>query len=163
MPTEHYEYLVMPSVLTNPALLFDMCNKHVLIYLDDILNCSQNEMDHVHYVKVVLQRLCGVCGWSGEHPDGPSQGLHLNCLSTSETQNWLQRAFSFTNFYCCFIQRYSMVAAPFIIILSSKMPSYLSPAVTFQALKPWLIICMPEPDRQVLVEVDIANVGVVLT
>lgn len=40
MPTGNYEYLVMPSVLTNPALLFDMYNKHVFVYLDDILNCS---------------------------------------------------------------------------------------------------------------------------
>lgn len=33
--------------------------------------------------------------------------------STSKTQNWLQRVLSFTSFYCCFIQRYSMVAVPF--------------------------------------------------
>lgn len=58
-PTGHYEYLVMPSGLTNaPAvcqalindMLRDMLNHYVFVYLDDILIFSRSREQHIHHV-----------------------------------------------------------------------------------------------------------------
>jgi len=65
-PTGHYEYLVMPFGLTNAPAVFqalvndvlrDLLNRFVFVYLDDILNFSKNQEEHVHHVQTVLQRL----------------------------------------------------------------------------------------------------------
>ena len=65
-PTGHYEYLAMPFSLTNAPAVFqalvndvlrDMLNKHVFVYLDDILIFSRTKEEHVHHVQMVLQWL----------------------------------------------------------------------------------------------------------
>ena len=62
----HYEYLVMPSGLTNAPAVFqalvndvlrDMLDWHVFIYLDDILIFSKTLKEQVHHVQAVLRRL----------------------------------------------------------------------------------------------------------
>ena len=64
-PTGHYKYLVMPFGLNNaPAvfwalvngLLWDMLNKFVFVYLDDILIFSKTREEHVHHIQSVLRR-----------------------------------------------------------------------------------------------------------
>ena len=65
-PTEHWEYLVMPFGLTNaPAIfqtlvndvLWDMINRFVFVYLDDILIFSRSPEEQRVHVRKVLQRL----------------------------------------------------------------------------------------------------------
>ncbi len=65
-PTGHFEYLVMPFGLSNSPTVFqtlvndvlrDVVNRFMFVYLDDILNFSQNERDHIQDVRLVLQRL----------------------------------------------------------------------------------------------------------
>eukprot|EP00066_Takifugu_rubripes_P017527 XP_011606793.1 PREDICTED: uncharacterized protein LOC105417071 [Takifugu rubripes] len=65
-PAGHYEYLVMPSGLTNAPAVFqalvndvlrDMLDRFVFVYLDDILIFSKGHKDHVQHVWAVLQRL----------------------------------------------------------------------------------------------------------
>eukprot|EP00063_Salmo_salar_P017086 XP_013991921.1 PREDICTED: uncharacterized protein LOC106567309 [Salmo salar] len=61
MASGHYEYLVMPFGLTNaPAVfqalvnvLFDMLNRFVFVYIDDILIFSRSPKEHVLHVQQV--------------------------------------------------------------------------------------------------------------
>ena len=55
-PLGHFEYLLMPFVLTNAPAVFqnlvndvlrDFLNRSVFIYLDDILSFSRNKEEHV--------------------------------------------------------------------------------------------------------------------
>jgi hypothetical protein len=63
-----YEYLVMSFSLTNaPAHFMYLMNlvfmpkldKFVVVFIDDILIYSENEVDHAEHLHVVLTRLCG--------------------------------------------------------------------------------------------------------
>lgn len=65
-PLGHFEYLVMPSGLTNAPTVFqnlvndilqDMINRFVFIYLDDILIYSKNPQEHHQHVRQVLERV----------------------------------------------------------------------------------------------------------
>ena len=65
-PFGHFEYLVMPFGLTNAPAIFqsmmdkifrDLIGVSVVVYLDDILIYSQNEVDHERHVREVLLRL----------------------------------------------------------------------------------------------------------
>ena len=62
-PTRHWEYLVMPFGLSNtPAVfqslvndvLWDMINKFVFVYLDDILIFSKDPEEYMTHVRKVL-------------------------------------------------------------------------------------------------------------
>ena len=62
----HFEYLVMPFVLTNTPAVFqtlvndvlrDFINVFVVVYLDDIRIFSRTPKEHTTYICLVLQRL----------------------------------------------------------------------------------------------------------
>ena len=59
----HYEFLVMPFGLTNaPAAFMDMMNRvfhayldrFVIVFIDEILVYSRDEIEHVEHLKIVL-------------------------------------------------------------------------------------------------------------
>jgi hypothetical protein len=63
---ELYEFTVMSFGLTNASAYFmylmnsvfmDYLDKFVVVFIDDILICSQNEQEHEEHLRKVLQRL----------------------------------------------------------------------------------------------------------
>ena len=63
---DHYEFLVMPFVLTNaPAAFMDLMNRvfrpyldqFIMDFIDDILVYSRDEQEHEQHLKIVLQTL----------------------------------------------------------------------------------------------------------
>ncbi|KAL2087296.1 hypothetical protein ACEWY4_018355 [Coilia grayii] len=78
----------------------------------------------------------------------------------------LQQFLGFANFYRRFIRNYSSVAAPLTALTSEKRIFRWTPAAddAFSALKTRFtsapILRMPDPDRQLVVEVDASDVGV---
>ncbi|XP_075894338.1 uncharacterized protein LOC142896522 [Nelusetta ayraudi] len=195
-PTGHYEYLVMPFDLTNALAVFqalvndvlhDMLNKHVFVYLDDILIYSRTKEDHIHHVQAVLQRLLenslfvkaekcefhvssvaflGYIIGQGSIEMDPAKVSAVTAWPIPESRKQLQRFLGFANFYRRFIRGYSTVAAPLTALTSSKVPFCWTTAAdaAFQALKTRFtsapILRMPDPDRQYVVEVDASDVGV---
>jgi hypothetical protein len=62
----HYEFLVLPFGVTNaPAVFMDYMNRifqpyldqFVIIFIDDILVYSKNQLEHVQYLRIVLDIL----------------------------------------------------------------------------------------------------------
>ena len=62
----HYEFTVMPSGLTNaPTAFMDLMHgifqpyldQFVVVFVDDILICSQSEWEHEYHLRIVLQLL----------------------------------------------------------------------------------------------------------
>ncbi|CAK6976493.1 hypothetical protein LDENG_00158670%2C partial, partial [Scomber scombrus] len=149
-PTGHYEYLVMPFGLTNAPAVFqtlvndvlrDMVNKFVFVYLDDILIFSKSLRDHVHHVRLVLQRLLEnqlyvkaekcefhqrstsflgfVVSEGGVGMDSSKIKAVID-WPTPQSRKDLQKFLGFANFYRRFIRNYSSLASPLTALTSSS-------------------------------------------
>ncbi|KAK9513191.1 hypothetical protein VZT92_026747 [Zoarces viviparus] len=195
-PKGHYEYLVMPFGLTNAPAIFqalvndvlrDMLDRHVFVYLDDILIFSKNREEHVHHVQSVLQRLLenslfvkaekcefhvptvsflGYIVSQGSIQMDPAKVAAVTAWPVPSSRKQLQSFLGFANFYRRFIRNYSAVASPLTALTSSKTPFRWTSAAeeTFQNLKLRFtsapILRVPDPDRQFVVEVDASDIGV---
>ncbi|MBW0535601.1 hypothetical protein O181_075316 [Austropuccinia psidii MF-1] len=142
----------MPFGLTNAPSSFqnlvndifaDFLDVFVVVYLDDILVFSSSEEEHVKHVASVLQRLrennlfskaskCVFHASSVEYLGYvvSSDGLKMDSSKAQQILNWpwpknikaLQSFLGFSNFYCCFIRKYSKK----ITSLTSLLKKYSS-------------------------------------
>uniref|UniRef100_A0A8C6LVF1 Gypsy retrotransposon integrase-like protein 1 n=1 Tax=Nothobranchius furzeri TaxID=105023 RepID=A0A8C6LVF1_NOTFU len=156
-PVGHYEYLVMPFVLTNAPVVFqslvnsvlgDFLNRFVTVYLDDILIFSKNPEQHVQHVRAVLQRLLenrlyvkaekckfhvptvkflGFVIEGGRLRADPEKVQAVTEWPTPTTRKQLQRFLGFANFYRRFIRNFSQVAAPLTQLTSVNKTFVWSP------------------------------------
>ncbi|XP_062403850.1 uncharacterized protein LOC134094368 [Sardina pilchardus] len=196
-PTGHYEYLVMPFGLTNAPAVFqalindvlrDWLNKSVFVYLDDILIFSKSLHEHVHQVRLVLQRLLdnnlfvkpekcefhvsevsflGFILSQGNLCMDPKKTLAVRDWSQPTSVKEVQRFLGFANFYRKFIRGFSSVVAP-LTNLTKKQPGPFvwSPEAerAFQTLKVRFtsapILTLPDPCLPFVVEVDASDLAV---
>ncbi len=83
-----------------------------------------------------------------------------------DSRKALQRFLGFANFYRRFIRKFSLVAAPLTALTSPKVPFRWNSQAqeAFDVLKFRFIsapvLCLPDPERQFIVEVDASEVGV---
>ncbi|KAF7655703.1 hypothetical protein LDENG_00052030 [Lucifuga dentata] len=172
----------MPFGLTNAPAIFqalvndvlrDMLNRFVFVYLDDILIFSRSREEHVLHVQSVLQHLLenslyckaekcefhvssvsflGFVVAEGSIQMDPEKVSAVTTWPVPGSRKQLQRFLGFANFYRRFVRGFSSIAAP------------LTAEEAFKALKSRFtsspILQMPEPDRQLVVEVDASDVGV---
>ncbi|KAF7641111.1 hypothetical protein LDENG_00293830, partial [Lucifuga dentata] len=171
----------MPFGLTNAPAVFqalvndvlrDMLNRFVFVYLDDILIFSRSQEEHVFHVQSVLQRLLenslyckaekcefhvssvsflGFVVAEGSIQMDPEKVSAVTTWPVPGSRKQLQRFLGFANFYRRFVRGFSSIAAPLTTLTSSKVPFKWTSAPILQ---------MPEPDHQLVVEVDASDVGV---
>ncbi|KAF7648310.1 hypothetical protein LDENG_00158670, partial [Lucifuga dentata] len=162
-------------------ILRDMLNRFVFVYLDDILIFSRSREEHVSHVQSVLQRLLenslyckaekcefhvssvsflGFVVAEGSIQMDPEKVSAVTTWPVPGSRKQLQRFLGFANFYRRFIRGFSSIAAPLTALTSSKVPFKWSSAAeeAFRDLKSRFssspILQLPEPDHQLVVEVD---------
>lgn len=165
-------------------VFWEYLHRFVIIYIDDILIFSRNELDHHLHVTQVLQKLkenhlylklekCefhrSSIQFLGYIIDAKAKGIQMDQRKVDAVRNWpiptsikgLQRFLGFANFYCSFITNVSTLSAP-LTSLRHNMPKSLSwsPAATeaFHQLKQAFTtaptLIHPNPDLPFIVEVD---------
>ena len=196
----HYQYKVMPFGLTNaPATfqalvqdilrpLLDIC---VIVYIDDILIYSRNELDHRQHIHQVLEILrkhkmygnmakCEFFKDSVEYLGHviSSKGISTDPKKVESIKQWpaptnlkeMQSFLGLCNYYRRFIEGYSKIAAPMTDLTHKDVPFlWTSQAMTaFEELKHRMIsapvLCIPNPDLPFTVTTDASDfaVGAVL-
>ncbi|KAL0149260.1 hypothetical protein M9458_055494, partial [Cirrhinus mrigala] len=168
-------------------VLRDMVNRFVFVYLDDILIFSSSLQVHAQHVRQVLKRLLEnqlyvkaekcvfhtksvsflghIISAEGIKAD-PAKVRAVAEWPTPDSRKALQRFLGFANFYRRFIRNFSLVAAPLTALTSPKIPFRWNCQAqeAFDVLKSRFIsapvLCLPDPERQFIVEVDASEVGV---
>ena len=139
-------------------VLFDYLDDFCTAYLDDILIYSDNELEHEHYVKKVLERLRD----AGLQIDLKKYEFYVTCtkylgfiISTdsievdpgkiSVVKNWtlpltvkgVQSFLGFCNFYWHFIRDYGIIVKPLVNLTRTGIKYVWTQAYqdTFQKLK----------------------------
>ncbi len=176
---------VFQALINN--VLRDMVNRFVFVYLDDILIFSPSLQVHTQHVRQVLQRLlenqlyakAEKCVFHAKSVSFlghiiSAEGIKADPAKVRAVAKWpipdsrkaLQRFLGFTNFYRRFIRNFSLVAAPLTALTSPKVTFRWNSQAqeTFDVLKSRFIsapvLCLPDPERQFIVEVDASEVGV---
>ena len=186
----------MPFGLTNAPAVFqalindvlrDVINRHVFVYLDDILIFSETLDQHIRHVRHVLQRLLenrlfakaekcefhratvqflGFVVSKGRLEMDPVKTQAVTSWPTPAGRRELQRFLGFANFYRRFIRNYSSVVQPLTALTSTRVPFLWTPEaeVAFSALKTRFstapVLIMADPERQFVLEVDALDTGV---
>lgn len=168
-------------------VLRDILNIFVFVYLDDILIFSRTLAEHTQHVQLVLHRLLenslfvkakkcefhaktvsfmGYIVAEGSIEIDPAKVSAVTSWPVPDNRKQLQQFLGFDNFYRRFIRNYSSVAAPLTALTSTKKGFDWTPAAgeAFNALKARFtsapILQVPDPDRQLVVEVDASDIGV---
>lgn len=149
-PQGLFEPLVMGFGFTNAPACFqhfvndvfkDVMHQFVVIYLDDILIFSDNEEDHEHHVRLVLQRLREnqlyanprKCSWHQQEVDFlgykvSANGIRMDPKKVDVVLNWkmpkrvsdVQAFIGFANFYRRFIRNFSDVAKSLTVLFKQN-------------------------------------------
>ena len=165
----------------------DLLNSCVVVYLDDILIFSRTPEEHTEHVRLVLQRLlenrlfikavkCVFDAASVEFLGHilEKRQIRADPRKIRAVEEWarpanrtqLRRFLGFANFYLRFIRGFSRVAAPLTALTSTLRPFSWTPEAedAFSALKSLftsaLVLILPQPSRQFIVEVDTSDVGI---
>ncbi|KAK2886271.1 hypothetical protein Q8A73_020217 [Channa argus] len=168
-------------------VLGDMLNRFVFVYLDDILIFSTSETEHVTHVRKVLSHLyqnnlfvnAEKCVFHAPSVSflgyivSPA-GVEMDLGKVSAVRDWpvpesrkqLLHFLGFANFYRCFINNYSSIAAPLYKLTLCKSSFSWSPSASqdFSHLKDTFSsapnLSLPDRSNQFIVEVDASDVGV---
>ncbi len=169
-------------------VFWDMLNRWVIVYIDDILIFSESLEAHIHQVRAVLKRLIEHQLYAKKekcefHQTRVSflgyiisaDGVTMDNSKVQSVLNWpqpttvkeLQRFLGFANFYRRFIRNFSTIAAPLTSLLKGgRQRLDWSPSAqnAFQQLKNLFttapILHHPDPDQEFIVEVDASNTGI---
>lgn len=148
----HFQYNVMPFGLTNApgsfqALINDVLREYldhfVLVYLDDILIFSDNQQQHDHHVKLVLQKLrdAGLFAKADKCQFDKTEveflgytinrsGVSMDPVKVASILDWptpcnvkqVHSFLGFTNFYRRFIHDYANITTPLTTLLQKDAP-----------------------------------------
>lgn len=191
-----YEYVVMPLGLCNaPAvfqqmmneIFFDLLDKGVVIYLDDILIYSDNEEEHTRLTLEVLRRLeehdlfvkPSKCSFKVPKVEFlglivSAGGLQMDPGKTDAVKDWpaprnipdLQSFLGFCNFYRRFIQDFSKIARPMNYLLQKGIKWNWGPnqQTAFEQLKAKFetgpVLLHPDPEKAFHVECDASGYAI---
>ena len=196
----HYQYKVMPFGLTNAPATFQalvqdvlrpLLDISVIVYIDDILIYSQNDQDHAHHVRQVLEllrqhKLYGTMAKCEFFKDSveylghviSAQGIATDPKKVEAIREWptpanlkeLQSFLGLCNYYRRFIQDYSKIATPLTNLTHKDTPFTWTTQTceAFNRLKTCMIsapvLCIPDPALPFTVTTDASNyaVGAVL-
>lgn len=166
-----YKCKVLPFGLTNgPAtyqrymndVLFDYLDDFCTAYLDDILIYSDNELEHEHHVKKVLERLRNAglqidlkkCEFHVTRTKYlgfiiSTDGIEVDPDKISVVKNWkppttvrgIQSFLGFCNFYRRFIRNYGIIARPLVNLTKTGVKFTWTQVCqdSFQKLKSMLV------------------------
>lgn len=190
-----FEYLVMPFGLTNaPAtcqqfvndVLRQFLDVFCVCYLDDIMIYSQDPLEHVTHVRMVLEKLreagLYVKGEKCEfHTEETAflgfivgkNGISMDPAKVEAVKKWesprnvhdLQQFLGFANFYRRFIKAYSKLCHPFYKLLQKDTPWSWGPDShaqrTFERLKTAFceapILRHFDPELPIIMETDASD------
>jgi hypothetical protein len=192
----HFEYKVMPFGLCNAPASFqhlmnfnfrDMLDKHLIIYLDDILIYSDSEEEHEEHVKQTLDRLRQVglfakaekCEFSVTSVEFlgfiiSSDGVSMDKKKVSSVQDWprpvnlheIRIFLGFTNFYRRFIKDYSTICQPLTSLTRKDVPFIwdASTEEAFVKLKEAFssasLLCHFNPNKRLVMETDTSDYAI---
>ncbi|KAF8718573.1 hypothetical protein RHS02_09172, partial [Rhizoctonia solani] len=185
-----YKSLVMTFGLTNAPAAFqhfmnklfkDLLDVCVIIYLDDILIYSKNNVNHTKHVHEVLRRLmenqlfckaskCTFHVTSVEYLGiiVSDKGFSLDKLKIQAVQEWptptkvkeVQSFLGFANFLCRFVANFSHLARPLHNLVKKDTPWNWGPKEkeAFQNLKNAItaapVLCHADPSKPYFLETD---------
>ncbi|KAD5961819.1 hypothetical protein E3N88_13292 [Mikania micrantha] len=191
----HYEFLVMPFGLTNALAVFmDLMNrvckpyldKFVIVFIDDILICSQTEEEHDEHLRLLLELLkqeqlyakfskCDfwmrqvqflghIVNEKGIHVD-PAKIEAIKNLEAPKTPTEVRQFLGLAGYYRRFIEGFSKIAQP-LTALTHKGTKYNwmdKQEAAFQLLKQKLcsapILSLPEGTEDFVVYCDASAQG----
>ncbi len=165
------------------SVLGDMINQFVFVYLDDILIFSPSLQLHTQHVRRVLQCLlenklyvkAEKCEFHAESVTflGHSistRGIKPDPAKIEAVAKWpvpdsckvLQRFLGFAYFYRRYIRNFGQIAAPLMTLTFTKVFFRWNQdaQLAFDALNSRIVLLVPDPESQFIVEVDASDVGV---
>ncbi|GJR05057.1 putative reverse transcriptase domain-containing protein [Tanacetum coccineum] len=167
----HYDFHVMPFVLTNaPAVFIDLMNrvckpyldKFVIVFIDVILIYSKNKKEHEEHLKEILELL-----------KKEDQGIHVDPAKIESIKDWaspktpseIRQFLGLSGYYQRFIEGFSKIAKPMTKLTQKKVAFEWGDKqeAAFQTLKHKLcsapILALPQGAEKFIVYCDASHKG----